>query len=247
MNILIVEDESRSASRLARMISAIRPEWRIYEPLPSLKRAVAWFAEHTMPDIVFLDIELSDGTAFDLLDEVDICAPIIFCTAFSQYAIEAFKANSIDYVLKPVTPDMLATALAKYDQLKALQVPPRAWRHLRGVKGEPVYRDRFFVKNRNRLDVVPVKTVIALEAWLKASRLITSSGQAFLLDETLKAAGEFLNPKEFFQVSRETILRISSIGRLDRQGGVHVAYLEQGGAGYKVSRARVKPLRQLMT
>ncbi len=242
MNILIIEDEPRSANRLARMISAIKPCACIFDSLPGVERAVDWFENNPLPDIVFLDIELQDGTAFDLLERIDISTSIIFCTAFSHYAVKAFQANSIDYILKPVTTETLAIALAKYDQLNKMQVPPEAWRYLRGTRGEPTYRWRFLVKGHSKFEVVPTDDVIAIGAWLKASQIFTICGRRLPLDETLKVTGESLNPSEFFQISRETIVRLSAIAQIERIGGVHLVRLRDSDRSFKLSRARVRSL-----
>src|SRR5690606_38393680 len=120
MNIAIIEDETPASTRLSKLLRQVQPGANIVACLDSIAAAGAWFAAHPMPDLVMLDIHLADGSAFDLLQRVPISAPIIFTTAYDQYALEAFKTNSIDYLLKPVKPEDLRTALHKLQGLRNL-------------------------------------------------------------------------------------------------------------------------------
>lgn len=246
MKIVIVEDEPRSARRLARMICDLRPEANICETLGDIASATDWFSANPPPDLVFLDIELGDGDAFDLLDNVDIAAPIIFCTAFSKYALKAFRANSIDYLLKPLEHDALAASLEKYDRLSCLGVPAEAWRHLRGTSGKTPYRKRFLVRGHKKFNVVPVSDIIAVDAWMKVSRLYLHTGKNMMFDETLKQVGETLDPALFFQVSRRVIVRIEAIERLEKVDGGSVVKLQDCGFSFGVSRARARSLEETL-
>lgn len=248
MKIVIVEDEPRSARRLARLIKALRPDAHISAILNGVEDAAAWFNANASPELVFLDIELGDGDAFDLLETAEIAAPIIFCTAFSEYALQAFQANSIDYLLKPLTERDLSAALSKYDHLCALDVPPEAWRHLRGskggTKGGKIYRRRFLIKGRLRFIVAPVEDVRAVEAWLKMTRLHLTSGEALAFDEPLKQVAQTLDPDHFVQISRQVIVQLDAVSALDRRNGKHIVRLGSGKASFDVSRARVSHLRK---
>ena len=243
MSVLIIEDEARSANKLRRMIKMLRPNKIIASTVAGIAEASEWFNDNPTPDLVFLDIELEDGNAFDLLEKIDIAAPIIFCTVFSHYAIRAFKVNSINYLLKPVSIEALAAALTKVEELNALNVPPEAWRHLRGVKGELSYRRRFIIRRRTRYDVIPIEDVIAVKAWLKVCQLIIQSGETLPFDETLKAVSAGLNPTLFFQVSRDSIIRLSEVDTIVREHGLHFVILRGLDQKIQVSRQRVTGLR----
>jgi len=243
LKILIVEDEPRAARRLSRMISNARPDAVLYEPITSIKAACRWFSCNAPPDLVFLDIQLDDGDGFTLLEEADVAAPIIFCTAYGEYAIRAFRVNSIDYLLKPVDEKALHAAFAKYDRLTGLNVPPEAWRHLRGSGDRPVYRKRFLIKGRQNLRVVPVADVTAVSAWLKAARLTSASGEVIALDESLAEVIATLDPAEFYQVSRQSVVRLSEISEIARKEGRATISLGKSGLAFNVSRARLDGLR----
>ncbi len=243
MRILVIEDEPRSARRLIRMIRSLRPHVHVFDPLAGIEAASHWFQHNPAPDLVFLDIELEDGTAFELLEQVDVAAPVIFCTAFSDYALQAFKANSIDYLLKPVPEKALSEALEKYDNLRELEIPPEAWRHLRGNRQAPFYRQKFLVRTKKSLEIVPVGDLIAITAWLKACRLILSSGKDWMFDEPLKDVGATLDPSAFFQISRQTIIRLSALSAIEKRPGGHVVLLHGQGEPFQLSRSRVAPLK----
>ena len=242
LNILIVEDEPRAAKRLARMIKNVRPNASVYDPIANIKSACRWFSNNAPPDLVFLDIQLEDGDGFTLLEKADVAAPIIFCTAYAEFAIEAFKANSIDYLLKPVDAASLNAALNKYERLTDLNVPPEAWRHLRGYREKPAYRRRFLIKGRRGMRVVPVAEIIAASSWLKATRLIAITGEVVEFEETLTGVSATLDPAEFFQISRQNIVRLSEIEEITRIDGCAVVRLGKAGMAFNVSRARLAGL-----
>ena len=118
MKIVIIEDEAFAADALERLILNFRPQTQILAKLESVEECVAWFSSNMHPDLVFCDIHLSDGSSFEIFQQTPINSPVIFTTAFNEYAIEAFKVNSIDYLLKPIKKEELMGAIKKYENLK---------------------------------------------------------------------------------------------------------------------------------
>ena len=117
INILIIEDEEPAANRLKKMVTELEPEANILENIVSVTSAIAWFKNNPSPDLVFSDIQLSDGLSFEIFKNVEVHCPVIFITAYDQYALDAFKVNSIDYLLKPIKKDNLEVALTKFKKL----------------------------------------------------------------------------------------------------------------------------------
>lgn len=247
MRALIIEDEPRAAQRLARMIAKVRPDMKIEGPAASLASARQWFANHAPPDLVFLDIQLEDADGFELLEAIDVTAPVIFCTAYAEHALRAFKVNSIDYLLKPVTQSALQHALGKYEKFAGLTVKPETWRNLDASAPPTVYRQRFLVERRRTLSAVPVASVVAVRSWMKISQLVTEGGEELAFEESLSGVMESLDPAEFFQISRQAGVRLSAVeayNRADRR-----CTLRAGGEAlsFIVSRARQSAFREALT
>jgi len=241
LNILIIEDEPRAARRLSRYILALRPDSILSEPVTSIESAKCWLFDNPQPDLIFLDIRLEDGDAFSLLDKVDIPSPIVFCTAYSEYSLTAFQVNSLDYILKPIREEDLKRIFAKYDRLVGLKVPAEAWRYLRGKA--PIYRSRFLVKNRMSIRVVPVSDVVIIEAYLKAVKLITRSGEEIFFDESFGGVLQSLDPALFFQVSRQHAVRLSEVAEISKTGRCAVVDVPAVQRRFEVSRSRLKELQ----
>ncbi|RED16712.1 LytR/AlgR family response regulator transcription factor [Parasphingopyxis lamellibrachiae] len=238
MKAIIVEDEMRAARRLSRMIKAARPDISICGQLASIASARLWFSTNPPPDLVFLDIQLEDGDAFELLEAVEVAAPVIFCTAYVEHALRAFKVNSIDYLLKPVTQPALEHALAKYDKLVGLTVNPETWRNLH--VNDTQYRQRFLAERHRALDVVPVSSVVALKSWMKVTQLITTSGEELICEESLAAVLDTLDPSEFIQISRQTAVRVGAVRSYHKTARICALNTEMGKLEFSISRARQK-------
>ncbi|HNW51479.1 MAG TPA: response regulator, partial [Prolixibacteraceae bacterium] len=123
--VLIVEDERLAAEKLERMVARLRPEWTVLGPIETVEHAVKWLSANPAPDLILLDIQLADGISFEIFDQEGVPSPVIFTTAYDEYAIRAFKVNSIDYLLKPIDPDALDTALRKFERMNTTLVPDR--------------------------------------------------------------------------------------------------------------------------
>ena len=148
MKVLIIEDEKPAARRLQQLLQQQRPQTDVLAFIDSVERATQWFRSNPRPDLMFLDIQLADGLSFDIFREVEVQAPVIFTTAYDQYTLRAFKLNSVDYLLKPIDPEELERALAKFDRFfgKAPLLDTRALESLIQSFQAPEYKERFIVK-----------------------------------------------------------------------------------------------------
>jgi two-component system, LytTR family, response regulator LytT len=158
MNILIIEDEELAVERLSRIVSELQPGARIIDSIASVKSAVEWFGSNPQPDLVLMDINLADGSSFEIFKKAKVTAPVIFITAFDQYAIDAFKVNSIDYLLKPVKKEELKNALEKYKSTKNMQGDvSRVIEQL--MAGKKEYQKRIIIRFGENIKMIEVKDV----------------------------------------------------------------------------------------
>lgn len=217
LNVIIIEDEIPAARLLHSMVSSLRPEWKVEIVYGSVDDAVEWFTSHPQPDLIFLDIHLTDGDAFDFLSAVHPTSAIIFTTAYDQYAIRAFSVNSIDYILKPVDEKHLSNAILKYESLysqKWLQSGEYMETLLEALKyPDKKYRSRFLISGSNEFWSLQVEDVAYFYSEEKTTFAVTSGGREHIVDLSLNRLEEQLNPEQFFRVNRQMILNIDAIDR----------------------------------
>jgi two-component system, LytTR family, response regulator LytT len=144
--VLIIEDERLAAEKLERLILAARPDWQVIGAIETVEQAVKWLAVNPSPDLIMMDIQLSDGISFEIFEQVKVAVPVIFTTAFDEYAIRAFKVNSIDYLLKPIDPASLEAALSKFEQMQITQTQQAIPYETLLKLQEPAWKKRFLVK-----------------------------------------------------------------------------------------------------
>ncbi len=213
MKVLIIEDEKPAARRLSRMLE--RLDVAVDQMLHSVDEAIQWFKNNEHPDLIFLDIQLSDGLSFEIFDEVDIQSSIIFTTAFDEYALQAFKLNSIDYILKPIDEEELATAVNKYRsrQPKAQNVQLN-FDDIKKLLTNPVeraYKKRFTTKIGQHIKMISVDEIECFYSENKGTYAHTIEGRDYLLDTTLEQLEEELEPETFFRISRKFYVNINAI------------------------------------
>lgn len=217
LDVIIIEDEIPAARLLHSMVSALRPEWKVEIVSGSVDDAIEWFATHKQPDLIFLDIHLTDGDAFDFLSTVHPKSAIIFTTAYDQYAIRAFSVNSIDYILKPVDEQHLSNAITKYESLyhwEWLQSEAYMETLLQALKHpEKKYRSRFLISASEEFWSLQVEDVAYFYSEEKTTFAVTSGGREYIVDLSLNRLEEQLNPELFFRVNRQMILNIDAIDR----------------------------------
>lgn len=214
MNFLIVEDEEQAAKRLKRMVSKLAPDAFIHGPCESIKEAVDWFEENPEPDLAFFDIHLADGLSFEIGEKTEVNCPIIFTTAYDQYAIRAFKLNSVDYLLKPITEENLSAAIEKFKS-RFLKHPAkvfgREWPEQLKNDYENKFKKRFVTRVGERLQTVEVADVAFAYSENKGTYLRSQQGKNYLVDYTLEQLETMLDPAEFFRLNRKYIACFEAI------------------------------------
>ncbi|MDP5169789.1 MAG: LytTR family DNA-binding domain-containing protein [Bacteroidia bacterium] len=208
---LIIEDESPAARRLVRLLADLDPEIEILETIESVQDAVVWLKAHA-PDLIFLDIHLADGLSFSIFEKVKVKAPIIFTTAYDQYAIRAFKLNSLDYLLKPVEAEELSMALDKYRRQK-LALPDFDVQMILDALHQPgqTFQKRFMVTSGDKIRSIPVEEVAYFFGQQKYVFLTTIDGRRHLLDHTLTQLEDLLDPAKYFRINRQFIVGYQAI------------------------------------
>jgi len=215
MNAVIIEDEGLIAKELLNKIEQVSNDINVLEILPSLKTARKWFLQNAEPDLLFMDIQLSDGVSFDLFDEFQLQCPVIFTTAYDEYAVRAFKVNGIDYLLKPIDDSELKKAIDKSRTLiqQKTKLPENISQLISNIAKSqtPYFKEKFIVHFRNNW--IPVDTKeIACFIRDNLNYLITFSGDKYILDfATLEDIEDLLDPKIFYRANRQSIIHIDSI------------------------------------
>ncbi|MEL1254116.1 LytTR family DNA-binding domain-containing protein [Flavobacterium sp. DGU38] len=212
MKILIIEDEVINAARLKRLLEELEPDCEILAVIDTVKEAVLWLKNNHVPDLITMDIRLADGLSFSIFDQVQISSPVIFTTAYDEYAIKAFKVNSIDYLMKPIEKNELEHALKKF---KAMAKNDNSATDIAGLlKGfmhRAVFRMRFLVNYRDGYKSVDVADVDFIYSEFKISNLFLKSGEIIPVSQTMEELEQELDPDVFFRASRQFFIRAESI------------------------------------
>lgn len=217
MKVVIIEDEFLTAQRLDGMINKYDPSIEVLAILPSVKEAVVWFKNNPDPDLVFMDIHLEDGQSFSIFETINLEVPVIFTTAYDEYMIKAFKVNSVDYLMKPLNYDELAKAIDKY---KKFHEHPAEERDSMGdlIKAiqtkETDYKERFLISVGSRLKTIELSEVQYFYSAEKITFLVTKDSQRYPVDYSLDKLALMLNPKEFFRINRQMIVKLPAIGNI---------------------------------
>jgi DNA-binding LytR/AlgR family response regulator len=247
MKILIVEDEPRAANRLERLIVELQPAATIVGKTPSVASTIQWLDNNATPDLVFMDVRLEDGDSFEILAKRSIESPIVFCTAFGGYALQAFAANSIDYLLKPIVRIDLTRALRKYQKFTGFRMSSNEWPDFpaesAAASGRKNFRQQFLVAVAGHFSPVRTADVIAVGSYLKGCQLIDRSGRQWVLDDSLADVEGVLNPDDFCRVSRQWLVRLSAVVSLVRSDGRYKLDLAGLTDPVTVSRARVREIK----
>jgi len=212
MNILILEDESLAAERLEQLIKQYNREYQILAVLDSVEEAIQWFSTHAVPDLAFFDIKLADGQSFQVFEAVEVPCPVIFTTAYDQYALRAFKVNSIDYLLKPVDASELASAFGQYDKLQqSLSSREVAVVKQALQKMNKSYKSRFIVKSGHQFLSLKTEDILYFFSEHKMTWARHKNGKKHVVEYTLEQLEEALSPDQFFRVNRQYIVSFSAI------------------------------------
>jgi two-component system LytT family response regulator len=207
MKVVIIEDEAPAAARLRKMLGASAFDIEVVEVLDTLKGASAWLRANPLPDLIFMDIELSDGLSLELVRSVGIGCPVIFITAYDEYWQEAFEYNSIDYVLKPVKQERLEAALRKFDEMKEYFMS----RYLRMMEGR---KEKFLVRRGTEFVAIPVGEIAVFHASHKLVCLVRRDGAKFILDHSLAEIEGMVDAAVFCRVNRKYLVNRSAIRKV---------------------------------
>lgn len=214
MKVLIIEDEPQAAQRLEKLINELLPEAAVIGQIDTVKKAVQWFQSNPAPDLALMDIQLADGVSFQIFEQCQVKSPVIFTTAYDAYALQAFKVNSIDYILKPVDKDELHAALKKF---RAMNFSPDDTRKVLDNIGQAVemlmkkYKTRFVIKVGEHLRTIEVDSIRYFYSQEKTTFCVTDDNRNFILDYTLEQLEEMVDPALFYRINRKYLVRASAI------------------------------------
>lgn len=218
MEILIIEDEQLGAEKLIRLLTSIDSSIEIVGNTRSIKSSVEWLLQHKHPDIILMDIELTDGQSFDIFNHVTIKSMVIFTTSYDEYALQAFKVNSVDYLLKPIKREELKNALEKYQQWQQkFSSPSLNIEHLINElkqQQSQSWRSRFLVKVGQKLVSIETSEIAYLYAEGRLSYFITWDRQKHVLDYTIEELEQMLDPKQFYRANRAFIIHIKAVSQI---------------------------------
>jgi DNA-binding LytR/AlgR family response regulator len=217
MNILIIEDEIKAATSLATLIGKIKPEARIVAQLQSVKSSVAWLTENEQPDLIFMDIQLSDGLSFNIFKAAKVSAPVVFCTAYDEYTLEAFKANGVDYVLKPFSQQDIENAFKKVDELKNFfqQNPLPQLNDLLAKVAGPAGKKNFLVFKQNKYLNIATDTIAFFYIKHEATMIKTFDQQEYSLNQSLDQIYSLLSPEQFFRLNRQYLVNFHAVKEVE--------------------------------
>ena len=216
INILIIEDEQPAANRLKKMVTELQPGANVLENIVSVNSAITWFKENPLPDLIFSDIQLSDGLSFEIFKNVEVQCPVIFITAYDQYAIDAFKVNSIDYLLKPIKKDDLQAALNKFNKLNNKDAPALDINKVLEAftPSKTDYKTRFIVRYGEHIKTIKIEEAAYFYTEDKINFLTTNEGRRYTIDYNLDNLESVLDPKVFFRINRQFIISIHAISEM---------------------------------
>lgn len=219
MKVLIIEDELYAAEKLISMLNNIAPNLQIISTITNIKDAVKFLSQNTV-DLIFLDIQLEDGISFQIFEQFEINTPIIFTTAYDEYAIKAFDLNSISYLLKPIKKEKLENAVKKYrnSQINSINI-----NEIKNLLHKKEYKSRFIINVGMKIKSIKSEEIAYFFAHEKFVYLMTFEGDKYDIDKTLETLSNDLDPKKFFKINRKFIVNISSIRQM-----------------YSLSRSRIK-------
>ena len=215
MKVLIIEDEIAASRRLEKMLLKNDPQIVILAMLDSVEDTVNWLRSNREPDIIFADIQLSDGSCFDIFKQVQTKSAVIFTTAYDEYAVEAFKVNSIDYLLKPINPEALSKSIEKFHNLKSTfaGTDNHRFESLLSMLDQTgqIYKSRFLVKTGQNMKIVATDEIAYFLIENQLVFLFTKKSNRFLIEQTLDELEKRLDPKRFFRINRQMIVSLDSV------------------------------------
>ncbi len=214
MRALIIEDEYTAAENLKAIINEVAPDIEILEVLESVQSSIDYFNSNPMPDIAFMDIHLADGQSFLIFEQAEVSCPVVFTTAFDEYALQAFKVNSIDYLLKPIEPEDVKRAINKLEQLTGADKSEYKQRIDTFLAGRAQYTKTFLVQYQDKFIPIPTAQIAYFYTSNDTVRLTTVTGQNYPIDKSLDTIMQKLDPDNFFRANRQFIIAHHAISEV---------------------------------
>jgi DNA-binding LytR/AlgR family response regulator len=242
--VLIVEDELMAQKSLIRVLAKHFPDMDVIGTTTSVKGTVAWLEDSAnKPDIIFMDVELSDGVCFEIFRQIEVKAKVIMTTAYDSYALKAFEAGSVDYLLKPVEPEYLKRAVSRC-QSRSSNVDLDAIMKVLGnatADSKKEYKERFIIKFNDRIVPLQASDIAYIYSEEKNNYLVTAEGHKYIIDSSLDVMNEELDPAVFFRISRSCIVAMKAIRSILKQQGGRLRITADPEPSFEmtVSRSRV--------
>lgn len=210
MKVLIIEDEQPAAHKLIRLLEEADKQIEVIDVLASIEQTINWLAVHPGPELIFMDIQLEDGISFEIFETCQIQTPVIFTTAYDEYALKAFKVNSIDYLLKPIAPDDLKAALDKFNVLHRQQAN---YSRLESIISQlqPKTKERFLIKIGEHYRSVQTLSIHCFFIMERNTFIQTDTGKTYPIDYSLDKIEQLVDPGQFFRINRNFIVNFSAI------------------------------------
>lgn len=251
MRVVIVEDEHLAASKLEKMILKYDSEIEILEKLESVESAISWLKENKSPDLIFLDIQLTDGTSFDIIKKVELKCPAIFTTAYDQYALEAFQLQSIDYLIKPISQEKLQKSMDKLKKMKdVFSTKNMDFEHLLNTVNnlDKDYKQRFLVKSGSIMKSIHIAEIAYFYSEDKLVFIKTKNNLRFAINETLDELEGLLNPSDFFRINRQYIVNFEVIQKVHHHfnGRLKIDFVPAPEEAIYISNRRATPFKAWM-
>lgn len=221
MNILIVEDEELAVKKLKKTLLSVDASAVVVGEVDSIQNTITWLRNHPSPDVILMDIELADGQSFEVFNQVQVKSPVIFITSYDEYALKAFKVNSVDYLLKPVQKEDLQAALEKLQQMKKIYTTESSSisiddlvKQLQQKLQNKEYRKRFLVKQGQKLVSVEMEDIAYFFSEGRLNFFKTNDNKKFVVDYTMDELDDMLNPDEYFRINRSFFISVNSVGQI---------------------------------
>ena len=219
MKILLVEDEDLAVKKLRKTLEAVDPGIEVIGTTDSIKATVQWLKDNPAPELILMDIELADGQSFEIFNLIDVNSPVIFTTSYDEFALKAFKVNSVDYLLKPIQKDELEAAINKFRRLKGIEHPNTDFdnlvRELQQKLQPKEYRKRFLVKQGQKLISIEIEEISYFFSDGRLNFFKTTDNRTFVVDYTMEELEEMLDNQKYFRISRSFYVSINSVDKIE--------------------------------
>nr|WP_121271916.1 LytTR family DNA-binding domain-containing protein [Pedobacter schmidteae] len=248
MRVLIIEDEMHNAQRLAKMLLEVEPAIQIEATLEGVEDTVNWLENNPEPDLMFMDVRLTDGLSFDVFSKTEVSCPIIFTSAFDEYALRAFKVNSVDYLLKPVSKNELQQSLDKFKASRKMPSMHAALKDISAIFAQQKknYRSRFLLPIKDAYHTLPVEEICYFGTEFRVTKAVVANGRDYVIPFTLEELEEQLDPDTFFRANRQYLISNRAISKIHNffNGKLTVELRPETPEKLIVSRDRAKLLKK---